>query len=133
MKEFQQAIGIDPKYVRAHNNAGVALMRSGRLDEAGAEFRVALAAEPRNIESIVNLALVQKGSGRGADARDLLQHAVSLDPRNSGAHYNLAVVADESGDAAMAIEHYRAFLRLGVVAHGDLIGPVRARLAALGG
>jgi len=45
-------------------------------------------------------------------------HAVSLDPRNSG--------------AAMAIEHYRAFLRFGAVTHADLVGSVRARLAALG-
>ena len=133
MKEFQQAIAIDPKYVRAHNNLGVALMRAGRFDAASGELRVALATEPRNVESMVNMALVQKASGHGADARDLLQRAVGVEPRNAGAHYNLAVVADEAGDAAMAIEHYRAFLKFGAVAHADLVTPVRARLAALGG
>ncbi len=81
----------------------------------------------------MNLALVQKATGRTADARDLLRRAVTLDPRNAGSHYNLAVVADESGDAAMAVEHYRAFLRLGAVAHADLAAQVRARLAVLGG
>jgi hypothetical protein len=43
------------------------------------------------------------------------------------------VVADELGDTALAVEHYRAFLRLGAVAHADLVTPVRMRLAALGG
>ena len=108
-------------------------MRSERLDQAAAEFRVALAADPRNVESIVNLALVQKTAGRAADARDLLQRAVSIDPRNAGSHYNLAVVADQAGDTAAAIEHYRAFLKFGTVAHADLTAQVRARLATLGG
>ena len=81
---------------------------------------------------MVNLALVQKAAGRAADARELLQRAVAIDPRNAGSHYNLAVVADEGGDAATAVEHYRAFLRFGSVAYGELVPQVRARLAALG-
>ena len=119
--------------MKAHNNLGVALLRAGRLDAAIGELRVALAAEPRNVESIVNLALVHKAAGRTAEARDLLRRAVSVDPRNAGARYNLAVVTDEAGESAAAVEHYRAFLRLGAVAHADLVTPVRARLAVLGG
>ena len=119
--------------MRAHNNFGVALLRAGRLDAATGELRVALAEEPRNVESLVNLALVHKAAGRTAEARDLLQRAVGVDPRNAGARYNLAVVADEAGDSALAVEHYRAFLRLGALAHADFVTPVRARLAALGG
>ena len=98
VKEFQKAIESIRKYVRAHNNLGVALLRGNQLDGAAAELRVALAADPRNVESLVNLALVQKAAGRAADARDLLRRAVSLDSHSSGAHYNLAVVADEAGD-----------------------------------
>jgi len=133
VKQFQRAIAIDPRSVKAHNNLGVTLMRnSGLLDTAGSEFRVALALDPRNVESLVNLALVQKSAGRVADARLLLRRALTIDPRNAGSHYNLAVVADESGDVSTAIEHYRAFLRFGTVTHAELAGPVRARLTALG-
>ena len=103
MKQFRQAIAIDPRYAKAHNNLGVALMRSNQLGAAALEFRAALAADGRNVESLVNLALVQKATGRTADARDLLRRAVTLDPRNAGCHYNLAVVADESGDSATAV------------------------------
>ena len=81
----------------------------------------------------MNLALVQKGAGRTADARDLLRRAVAIDPRNAGSHYNLAVLADEGGEQAVAVEHYRAFLRYGSVTHNDLAARVRARLAALTG
>ena len=79
----------------------------------------------------MNLALVQKAAGRTAEARDLLRRAVAIDPRNPGSHYNLAVVADEGGERASAIEHYRAFLKYGSVTHGELVAPVRARLAAV--
>jgi Tfp pilus assembly protein PilF len=108
-------------------------MRLNRPGAAAGEFRVALATDPRNVESLVNLALLQKAAGHPADARDLLQRAIALDPRNAGSHYNLAVVADESGQTAVAVEHYRAFLKFGAVTHGELAVRVRARLTALGG
>jgi len=119
--------------VKAHNNLGVALMRTNQMAQAAAEFRIALGADRRNVESLVNLALVQRAQGRIADARDLLNRALAVDPRSAGSHYNLAIVADESGDAATAIQHYRAFLKFGTVAHADLAAQVRARLTALGG
>jgi Tfp pilus assembly protein PilF len=81
----------------------------------------------------VNLALVQKTAGRIAEARDLLQRAVSIDPRNPGSHYNLAVVAEQAGETAVAIEHYRAFLRFGTVTNADLAPQVRERISMLGG
>jgi cytochrome c-type biogenesis protein CcmH/NrfG len=63
----------------------------------------------------------------------LLRRAVTTDPLNAGSHYNLAVLADENGEQAVAVEHYRAFLRYGSVTHSDLVARVRARLAALAG
>ena len=129
--QFQRAIAIEPKYVKAHNNLGVLHLSEGRLDQAAAELRVALTIDPRNLESLVNLALVQRAAGRPAEARDLLLRAVAIDPRHAGSRYNLAIVADDAGDTAAAVEHYRAFLRYGTVAHPDLAARVRARLAVL--
>src|SRR5262249_50081601 len=115
----------------AHNNLGVLHLRAGRLEQAAAEFRVALTIDPRNVESLVNLALVQKAAGRPAEAKDLLERALAVDSRNAGSHYNLALVAYEHGDSPPAVAHYRSFLRLGTVAHPELVAQVRARLAAL--
>jgi Tfp pilus assembly protein PilF len=133
LAQYQRAIAINPRYVKAHNNLGVVLMRMSQLDRAASELRVALAGDPRNVESLVNLALVERLAGRTVVARDLLRRAVALDPRSAGSHYNLAVLADENGDAATAIEHYRAFLRFGAVANGTLAAQVRARITLLGG
>ena len=133
IKHFRRAIELDPSSIKAHNNLGVALMRAGELNGAAAEFRIALENDSRNVEPLVNLALVQKAAGRSAEAQALLQRAVRLAPSNAGAHYNLAVVADENGDAAMAIDHYRSFLRYASPSNNGLTAQVRARLAALGG
>ena len=132
VSEFRKAIAVAPRHAKAHNNLALAQLRLGQLEAAASELRVALDAEPHNVESMVNLALVHKAAGRLSDARELLRRAVALDPRHAGSHYNLAVVADEEGDIAVAVQHYRAFLRLGTIAHGDLAELVRARLAALG-
>src|SRR5581483_10344473 len=63
VKQFQRAIALDPSYVMAHNNLGVALMRTNRGDAAAAEFRVALQQDPRNVGSHYNLAIVADESG----------------------------------------------------------------------
>jgi Flp pilus assembly protein TadD len=132
IRELENALKIEPGYVKAQNNLGVALLNAGRIDEARNALNVALAKDPRNVESMVNLALVHRAAGNQTDARALLQRAVAADPRSAGAHYNLAVVADASGDPAAAAEHYRAFLRLGTVQYASLVAPVRERLSALG-
>ena len=62
-------------------------------------------------------------------ARPASPRAVASIRATPGRTTTSRVVADESGDAATAIEHYRAFLRLGAVTHADLAGQVRARLA----
>jgi Flp pilus assembly protein TadD len=129
--QFQRAIALEPTYVKAHNNLGVLHLAEGRLEQAAAEFRVALTIDARNLESLVNLGLVQRASGRRAEARELLLRAVAIDPRHPGSRYNLAIAADDAGDIAMAIEHYRAFLRYGTVSYPELAARVRARLTAL--
>ena len=113
VKQFQRAIAIDPKYVKAHNNLGVALMRANRLDAAAAEFRVALAADPRNVESLVNLALVQKAAGRVADARDLLPRAWRSIREMPARTTTSPSSPTKAATRAAAVEHYRAFLKLG--------------------
>lgn len=132
IRQFRRAIQIDPRYAKAHNNLGVALLDAGPTQPAVNEFMIALAADPRNVEALVNLALVAQRENRPAEARDLLRRAVSIDPRNPGLHYNFAAVADRTGDREQAIEHYRAFLRFVDVAHTSLVPLVRNRLATLG-
>ena len=92
---------------------------------------MALTVDPRNVESLVNLALVQKAAGRPAKHAIFCMRALAIDPRHPGSHYNLAVVADEAGDVATAVSHYRSFVKLGAVTHGELAAQVRARLALL--
>ena len=74
----------------------------------------------RATSSRLSTPLRSSGKPQGAllTRADLLRRAVAIDPRNAGSHYNLSRRRDESGDALTAVEHYRAFLRFGAVAHG---------------
>jgi protein O-GlcNAc transferase len=46
--EFRQALAINPNYMRARINLGVALLEAGRCGEAAVELRLADEAEPYN-------------------------------------------------------------------------------------
>ena len=127
----QRAIAIDQKYVKAHNNLGVAYLNQRKIDAAASEFRTALALDPRNVESLVNLSLAEKDAGRRDEARAALAKALEIDPHSAEAHYNLAVLLDDAGDKLQAQAHYRAFMQNGATAHPDLVTDVRKRLEAL--
>ncbi len=46
--EYRKAIELDPKYVYAHNNLGMALRDKGRVDEAIAEWKKVIELDPKN-------------------------------------------------------------------------------------
>jgi Flp pilus assembly protein TadD len=131
IREFRRATFIDPKYDKAHNNLGVALLRSGKTDAAVTEFRWIVAQDSRNIEGLSNLALSLKASGRLEEAREVIQRSISLDAKYPPAHYNLALICEESGDLVRAIQHYESFLAAAGAENATLSGEVRARMQVL--
>jgi Tfp pilus assembly protein PilF len=128
---FHRAIIIDPQYVKAHNNLGVAYLRSGKPEAAAVEFRAALAADAKNVESWTNLAVVMIQTGRGDQAEEMLQRALALQPQHAASHYNLALVAEQRGDVETAIRHYRRFIDNSTPDQADLVAEARRRTTAL--
>ncbi|MCL6518811.1 MAG: tetratricopeptide repeat protein [Armatimonadetes bacterium] len=68
MKEYQEAIRIDPTFAEAHSNLGVILKELGKLDEAIGEYRKAIRLDPTLGEAHNNLAIALyfKGDYAGA-------------------------------------------------------------------
>jgi hypothetical protein len=56
MGAYRQAIGLDPKFVRAYVNLGVALRDLHRFDEALAQFKIALLKNPNDAGARTNRA-----------------------------------------------------------------------------
>ena len=133
VESFRRAIELEPIYSKAHNNLGVTLLQTGEVGEALAEFDAAIDANAANVDAVVNLALAQRAAGFMDAARATLRRALALDPRSASCHFNLALDYEDSGEVALAIEHYRAFLKYGSSAHEQLAADVRQRIGALVG
>jgi tetratricopeptide (TPR) repeat protein len=103
--EFRRAIAVNPGYVKAPSNLAVVLTSAGRLAEARAELRVALEVAPNN--------------GVGT----LPEHAI--------AHYNLAILYEEHDSVALAVHHYKAFLKYAGPEHGSTLTDVQRRVRLL--
>jgi tetratricopeptide (TPR) repeat protein len=104
--------------ITAHN-IGAALQEAGRLDEAIAEYRRAIAIDPDYAPAFNNLGVALAATDRFDEAVGAFRDALRLDPdspvtqRNLGdAHYNLGSARFEAGNAAEAVDHFRAALRL---------------------
>jgi len=72
MAHFKEAVRLDPTYVEAHVNLGVALQRRGRLDEAVAQYQEALRLAPGAAKVRQNLGLALLLAGHRAEAAPYL-------------------------------------------------------------
>lgn len=89
--EFQQALKLDPKCVRAMQGYACMLMRLGRLGEAGHLLKRARLLDPASPILGLLEARVPYYARRYEAARDLLREVVDRDPSFTLAHYYLAL------------------------------------------
>jgi len=131
----KQSDGTDPRSnVDVYSNLGLALIASGRIDEAIECFRRAALLEPNSATTHYNLghALATRGDLGGAIAH-LLQ-ALQVDPANVSAHYELGNVYMAQRQLEQAAIQFRETVRLSPAyaeAHNNL-GVVLASLGRLG-
>ena len=75
----------------AHLAQGLALLRSGRLQEACDMLKVTIRQDPRSIKAYIYLGIAENKSGNFTDALPAFRHALGLDQSSQSAHYNLAL------------------------------------------
>jgi len=112
VREFGQAVEINPKNVRAYVGLGDSLTQLGRYDEAAAQFRRAIELAPEEPRAHEGLGTLLAEQGRTAEAADAFREAVRLDPKRSSAHFRLGVVSMDLGDLAEAKQHLAEAVRL---------------------
>jgi tetratricopeptide (TPR) repeat protein len=118
--EWNRALKLSPGDSRAlynlgaaHANFGVALSREKRVDEAIVQFGKALAVYPAAAEVHVNLGVALVWKGRPDQAIAHFEQALSLDPDSAAARLHLGdALYQFRGEAAQALAHWRAALRL---------------------
>lgn len=109
---FMQALELNPKDARAHNDLGVVLQEQELLIEALAAYEKAVTANP-------DFALAQSNYGhllgvfkRHDEAIAAFQKAVALVPENPEYLYNLAIHFTAVGETAQARATYEQTLQL---------------------
>jgi len=118
MKEFVAAISecrlalrINPAQAEAYNLMGIALRRSGRIDEAIESYRSALAIDPLVQGIHYNLGIAFMKKGNTAAAKNAYLKALEANPRMSEAWNNLGYIHLETGEVAKAIDHFQTAIR----------------------
>jgi tetratricopeptide (TPR) repeat protein len=89
----------------AHNNLGVTLKKSGRLDEAMWHYQRALDIDPDEADAHDNLANALVSRGRIAAAIGHYQSALRIKPNNARFHNNLGTVLADCGRLDEALGH----------------------------
>ena len=112
IREYQQALRIDPDYAEAHNNLASALLLTGRTSDAIAEFEQALRINPGYAQAHNNLANALVQTGRASEAIDHYKKALRITPTSASSHNNLGAALAQMGRIPEAIREVKAALRI---------------------
>src|SRR6266545_310406 len=105
MREYREAIRLDPAYAPAHNNLGNAHKKKGELDDAIREYREAIRVAPGYARAHYNLGVAYQARGRIDDAIREYREAMRLgyiEARN-----RLGGISMQQDRAADAVEEPR--------------------------
>ena len=80
IRQFQQAVRINPNSAEAHNDLALALESQNKLPEAVEEFEQAVRSEPDFVEAHFNLGIALAQQGKVQDARQHFEQALRLRP-----------------------------------------------------
>lgn len=94
---FEQALVIDPKFLKARLNLADTLARLGRFEDATKEYNIALSLDDRNAAVHYSYATSLMRGGKLADAEREFRQCLLLDDKYVEAHNNLALLLVNEG------------------------------------
>jgi tetratricopeptide (TPR) repeat protein len=126
---WRATLATNPNSWLAHNNLGLRLAVSGRVEESLPEFERAVALDPEYAEAHNNLANTYARLDRPQEAVSEYEKTIALNPRLSQAHANVASLLLKMGRADEAMAHLQAARALGLqdAALEQLSGVIAAR------
>ncbi|MGC8737922.1 MAG: tetratricopeptide repeat protein [Candidatus Hydrogenedens sp.] len=110
IKEFENALSLNPKDPRVHNDLGVIYKERNDLVKAEQEYKYAIDTEPEFNLAIANLTELYIQQKKYAEAIELLGNSLKLQPQNTELLYNLGFVYHNSGQLEKALSYYQQVL-----------------------
>ena len=104
---LEKLLAASPKDLKARNLLGIALLNSGRREDAGAQFRMAFDTDPTFYPALKNLAINELALGRGTEARSHFEQVLKLVPDDPVSHLNLAEMDYSARRYPQAAAHYQ--------------------------
>ena len=89
---LEKILAQAPADLKARNLLGIALMSSGRREDAILQFRKALEVDPRFHPAMKNLAVNELAMGRTKDAKDHFEQAAKLVPADAVVNFHLGQI-----------------------------------------
>jgi len=111
IKNYQDAVAVDPSAVGAYQNIGVIQLAQGRRDEAEQTFRKAIEVAPTSVAARLALGNFLWASGRVTEAEDTFKVALQIDPKDADANRSLGVYYASVGRAAQAAQYFEFLAR----------------------
>jgi len=112
IKEYKEAIRINPTYALAHYNLGVAFWDNGQIEKAIEEYEEAIRIYPNYASAHCNLGLAYAKKGRMKEAMFEYREAIRLDFNLVSAHCNLGVAFWDNSQVDEAMEEYKLAIKI---------------------
>ena len=114
----RKALALNPGFLQAQFNLGIALRDQGRLDEARAELEAVVAKQPQHADALNALGCIYQRFERMDDAERCFRDALARNPAFPDALTNLGNVLASRKCWAEAVDYYRRALAAAPAHHG---------------
>ena len=104
--EWNKAVALDPKDVKAHIDLGMSLAETGHMDAAMEQYRKARVLDPQNPDVYSHLAAALSRAGKPDQAIPYFETALKLTPQDAKLHNSLGLALASAGRSNDAIAHY---------------------------
>jgi tetratricopeptide (TPR) repeat protein len=112
IRDFDEAIRIDPKFARAFYNRGLALYFKKEYDKAIRDFDEAIRIDPKYANALINRGLALSNKKEYGKAIKDYDEAIRLDPKDAVALYNRGNTWLAKKEYDKAIKDYDEAIRL---------------------
>jgi tetratricopeptide (TPR) repeat protein len=111
---FRQAIDLEDGLVDAHRGLGIALCRSGRVEQGIKALERALELEPDDSKSLMARGICQEHQAEAGLAKAIASYteAIELDPENPMLHNQLGVAFQKTGEHRKAVDQFQKALEI---------------------
>lgn len=112
IREFQQALNVDPRFYRAHFKLGICYYHQGLYELEINEYKKCLAINPGYVPALLNLGHAHLAKDELEQARTAYEEVLRREPNHAVAIYNKALVELDLGNQPESLRLFRAFVEL---------------------